>query len=146
MMIMRKSNASAVWEKDLVHGRGTMKLGSGAFEGQYSYASRFEQGKGTNPEELIGAAHAGCFSMALAHILAQAGYEPKHLETSAEVTLDKVNEGFGITHIRLTTKVEAPRIDEKTLLKYAEDAKSNCPVSKALKNNVDIELQAELVS
>ncbi len=143
---MRRSSASAVWEEDLVHGRGIMKLGSGAFEGRYSYASRFEQGKGTNPEELIGAAHAGCFSMALAHALAQAGYEPERLETSAEVTLDKVNEGFGITHIRLTTKVEAPRIDEKTLLKYAEDAKNNCPVSQALKNNVDIELQAELVS
>ena len=142
---MRRNSASAVWEKDLVHGRGVMKLGSGAFEGQYSYATRFGEGKGTNPEELIGAAHAGCFSMALAHTLAQAGYEPKRLETSAEVTLDKVNEHFGITHIRLITKVEAPRVDEKTFLKYAEDAKNNCPVSQALKNNVDIELQAELV-
>ena len=142
---MRRNSASAVWEKDLVHGTGIMKLGSGAFEGPYSYASRFEQGKGTNPEELIGAAHAGCFSMALAHALAQAGYEPKRLETSAEVTLDKVNEHFGITHIRLITKVEAPRVDEKTFLKYAEDAKYNCPVSQALKNNVVIELQAELV-
>jgi osmotically inducible protein OsmC len=145
-MIMRRSSASAVWEKDLVHGRGIMKLGSGAFEGQYSYASRFEQGKGTNPEELIGAAHAGCFSMALAHALAQAGYEPERLETSAEVTLDKVNGGFGITHIRLATRVKAPRIDRNTLLKHAEDAKNNCPISQALKNNVDIEVQAELVS
>ena len=83
--------------------------------------------------------------MALAHALTQAGYEPKSLETSAEVTLDKVNESFRITHIRLATKAEVPRIDEKTFLKYAEDAKNNCPVSQALKN-VDIELKAELVS
>lgn len=142
---MRISNASAVWEKDLVHGRGLMKLGSGAFEGQYSYASRFEEGKGTNPEELIGAAHAGCFSMALADTLTQAGYEPKRIETSAKVTLDKVNESDRITHIHLTTKVEAPGIKEKEFLEYAEDAKKNCPVSQALKG-VDIKLQVELVS
>jgi len=142
---MHISNASAVWEKDLIHGKGIMKLGSGAFQGAYSYASRFEEGEGTNPEELIGAAHAGCFSMALAHDLAQAGYAPKRIETSAKVTLDKVNGGFNITHIDLITKAEVPGLQEKEFLKYAEDTKENCPVSQALKN-VDIKLQAELVA
>ncbi|WP_455364654.1 OsmC family protein [[Eubacterium] cellulosolvens] len=137
---MRISNASAVWENDLIHGKGLMKLGSGAFQGAYSYASRFEEGEGTNPEELIGAAHAGCFSMALAHGLAQAGYAPKRIETSAKVTLDKV-----ITHIDLITKAEVPGIQEKEFSKHAEDAKVNCPVSQALRN-VDIKLQSELVA
>ena len=138
-------SASAVWEKDLIHGKGFMKLGSGAFEGRYSFASRFEEGKGTNPEELIGAAHAGCFSMALSHNLSQAGYEPIRIETSAKVTLDKVESGFRITHIDLNTKAEVPMISEKDFIKYAEDSKENCPVSQALKN-VDIKLQAELVT
>ena len=90
-------SASAEWKGNLIQGQGTMKLGSGAFEGPYSFASRFESGKGTNPEELIGAAHAGCFSMALSAGLGKAGFTPTSIRTSAKVHLEKVGEGFGIT-------------------------------------------------
>src|SRR5881396_2833425 len=103
---------SAVWEGTLKEGKGTMKLGSGAFEGPYSFASRFESGTGTNPEELLGAAHAGCFSMALSGRLSKNGFNPKRIQTTAKVTLDKVGEGFGITKIALETNAEVPGIDE----------------------------------
>jgi osmotically inducible protein OsmC len=142
-MITRKS--SAQWQGPLNKGKGTMKLASGAFEGAYSFASRFEQGEGTNPEELIGAAHAGCFSMALAHGLAQAGYFPKNIETTASVALDKVGEGFRITGITLNTTAEVPEISEETFLEQAETAKNNCPVSVALAGT-EISLQAKLTS
>jgi len=142
---MPTRKASAVWEGNLPRGKGTMKVGSGAFEGLYSFASRFEGAQGTNPEELIGAAHAGCFSMALAHGLTLAGHTPKRVQTSAKVQLDKVGEGFKITSILLSTEVEAPGIDEKTFLRLAEDAKENCPVSQALAGT-EIKLEAKLVS
>ena len=121
-----------------------MKLGSGTFEGPYSFASRFEEGKGTNPEELIGAAHAGCFSMALSHELFQAGYSPKRISTTAEVHLDKAGEGFKITAIGLTTEAEIPRIEENEFLKHAETAKKNCPVSQVL-SGTEIKLEAKLL-
>lgn len=129
-MIVR--NASGVWEGNLTEGKGVVKLGSGAFQGPYSFTSRFENGKGTNPEELLGAAHAGCFSMALAHGLAEAGFKPKRISTNAKVTLSKVGEGFEITEIELDTEAEVPGIDNGTFQKYAEDTKINCPVSKAI--------------
>ncbi len=136
-------NASAVWKGGLKDGKGTVKLGSGAFEGQYSFATRFEQGKGTNPEELIGAAHAGCFSMALSAGLGKAGFTPESIQTTAKVTLDKQGEGFAITRIDLVTEAKIPNIDQNTFRKHAEEAKANCPVSKALagtKINLDAKL------
>jgi osmotically inducible protein OsmC len=141
--IMPIREASAVWEGDLKRGRGEMKLGSGAFKGAYSFASRFEQGEGTNPEELIGAAHAGCFSMALASGLARAGYTPEKIGTTARVTLEKTEEGFRIKEIQLETKAEVPHIEEDDFQKLAEDAKVNCPVSQALTGTA-IKLKARL--
>ena len=137
---MAKRTASAVWEGTLREGKGTVKLGSGAFEGQYSFASRFEEGKGTNPEELIGAAHAGCFSMALAAGLTKAGHNPTRISTNAQVSLEKVGEGFKITKIVLKTEGQVPGIDEKTFRTAAEQTKTGCPVSGAL-SAVPIELQ-----
>ena len=121
-----------------------MKLGSGAFEGSYSFRSRFENAPGTNPEELIGAAHAGCFSMALSMILDQAGYKVEQIRTIARVHVDKVGEGFKITIIELETQGKVPGIDERTFGEKAEAAKKGCPVSMAL-TGVDIRLQAKLV-
>src|ERR671923_2503504 len=133
--------ASAKWSGDLQEGQGTMALGSGAFEGQYSFRSRFEEGTGTNPEELIGAAHAGCFSMALGFMLEQAGYTPERVHTVAKVHIDRVGEGFKITSIELETDAKIPGIDEKTFLEKAEAAKKGCPVSQALAGT-EITLQA----
>lgn len=136
--------AEAEWRGDLKAGQGTMKLGSGAFEGTYSFASRFEEGRGTNPEELIGAAHAGCFSMALSAGLAAAGYPPDRVHTTARVQLLKVGAGFAITRIDLKTEAKVPGIDEATFREKAEEAKKGCPVSKAL-TGVEIGLDAQLV-
>ena len=141
---MAKRKASAVWEGTLREGKGRVKLGSGAFEGQYSFASRFEEGTGTNPEELIGAAHAGCFSMALAAGLTRAGFNPARISTNASVSLEKVGEGFKITNIQLDAEGEVPGIDESTFLAQAETAKKNCPVSQALAG-VQINLNAKLI-
>ena len=141
---MAKRTASAVWEGTIKEGKGKIKLGSGAFEGQYSFASRFEEGTGTNPEELIGAAHAGCFSMALAAGLTRAGFNPTQISTTAKVSLEKVGEGFKITTIELTTEGQVPGIDEKTFLEQAETAKKNCPVSQALAGT-EIKLNAKLI-
>ena len=141
---MAKRTASAVWEGNLREGNGKVKLGSGAWEGQYSFASRFEEGTGTNPEELIGAAHAGCFSMALAAGLTRAGYNPTRISTNANVSLEKVGEGFKITTIHLTTEGEVPGIDEATFREQAETAKKNCPVSQALAGT-EIKLDATLL-
>ena len=109
-----------------------MRLGSGAFQGSYSFPSRFENGSGTNPEELIGAAHAGCFSMALAAGLSKAGFKPARIHTTAKVHLDKAGEGFAITRIALETEAEVPGLDEAAFQAEADAAKKNCPVSKAL--------------
>lgn len=140
----RKSNAR--WEGNLKNGQGTMRLGSGAFEGAFSFASRFEDGKGTNPEELIAAAHAGCFSMALSHGLAEAGLNPTSVETSATVRLEKAEGGFRISSIQLDTVGKVPGIDDATFQKHADDAKENCPVSKLVKQGATVTLKARLAS
>lgn len=136
--------SEAEWKGNLLEGKGTMKLGSGAYEGPYSFVSRFEQGPGTNPEELIGAAHAGCFSMALSAGLSRAGFTPTRIHTSAKVHLGKVADGFAITRIELTTEAQIPGIDDATFQQHAEGAKKNCPVSKALAGT-EITLSAKLV-
>jgi osmotically inducible protein OsmC len=137
-------HAKAVWEGNLQAGKGRMSLGSGAFEGQYSFSSRFEEGVGTNPEELIGAAHAGCFSMALAATLGNSGFEPKSVKTTAKVHLVKKESGFVIPSIDLETEAEVPGMDHAKFQELAETAKKNCPVSKALAG-VEIKLAAKLV-
>jgi osmotically inducible protein OsmC len=137
--------AKAVWEGTLQEGRGTMALGSGAYEGQYSFSSRFEEGKGTNPEELIGAAHAGCFSMAFAAALGRNGFTPQRVATSARVHLTKGDEGFSISTIELDTEAQVPGIDEAKFQELADGAKKGCPVSKALAGAA-IKLNARLVS
>src|SRR5881409_694994 len=128
---MAKRTASAVWEGTLREGKGRVKLGSGAFEGQYSFASRFEEGTGTNPEELLAAAHAGCFSMALAASLGRAGHDPTTVETTAKVHLERTDEGFRIKRIDLTTKASVPGIDDAKFQEIADTAKRTCPVSVA---------------
>jgi len=138
-------NGYAVWEGDLPTGKGQMKLESGAFEGNYSFSSRFENGIGTNPEELIAAAHAGCFSMAFANILDQAGFTPKHIQTNAKVNLAKVGDGYQITTIDLNTQAEVANIEESKFLELAENAKKNCPVSK-LVTGAEVHVHASLVS
>lgn len=140
---MPKRKAEAVWNGDLKNGNGTMKLGSGSFEGMYSFDSRFEEGVGTNPEELIGAAHAGCFSMALSGGLAASGFSPESVETHAEVNLKKQEEGFSIDSITLDCTAKIPKISEEEFQKHAEDAKNGCPVSNAL-TGVKINLNAKL--
>ena len=140
---MPKRTAEAQWEGSLQDGKGTMRFGSGAFEGQYSFASRFEEGSGTNPEELIGAAHAGCFSMALSAGLGRAGFTPERVSTTATVNLEKGDAGFRISRIDLTTEASVPGIDEATFQEQAQTAKANCPVSQALAGT-EITLQAKL--
>src|SRR5512143_2605507 len=129
---MPTRNGSAAWEGTLREGKGTVKLGSGAYEGPYSFPSRFEEGNGTNPEELIAAAHAGCFSMALSAGLGKGGFTPTRINNTAPVNLEKVGEGFAITRIELNTQAQIPGIDAATFAKYADDAKKGCPVSKVL--------------
>jgi osmotically inducible protein OsmC len=141
-MPVRTSNAR--WNGSLTEGNGTMAFGSGAFEGQYSFSSRFEEGTGTNPEELIGAAHAGCFSMAFSGGLVRAGFTPDYIETTAKVSVEKDEGGFTITTIELSTRGSVPGIDEATFQKEADAAKAGCPVSRALAG-VEISLDARLV-
>jgi osmotically inducible protein OsmC len=137
-------NAKAVWEGKLADGKGTVELGSGLFKGEYSVPSRFESGSGTNPEELIGAAHAGCFSMAFSAGLSKAGFSPKRIATDAKVHIDKVGDGFKITKIELMMEAEIPEIDDAAFKKHAEEAKTGCPVSQALAGT-DISLSAKLL-
>jgi lipoyl-dependent peroxiredoxin len=141
---MPTSKASATWEGKLRDGKGHFKAGSGVFEGDYSAATRFEGAKGTNPEELIAAAHASCLSMALSLALEKAGTPPTRITTNAQCTIDKVGEGFKITTMRLEVRGEVPGIDAAKFREVAETAKNGCPVSGALRNNVDIELDAQL--
>jgi lipoyl-dependent peroxiredoxin len=136
--------AEAIWEGGLKDGKGTIKLGSGAFEGKYSFSTRFEEAPGTNPEELIGAAHAGCFSMALSAALGRAGFAPKRIQTWATVSLEKVGESFKITKIQLRTEAQIPQIDAAKFKEIADGAKKGCPVSQAL-TGTTIELDAKLV-
>lgn len=142
-MPVRSSNAA--WEGGLKGGKGTVALGSGAFQGAYSFGSRFEDGTGTNPEELIAAAHAGCFSMALSAGLERAGHSPEKVATTARVHLDKQDAGFAITGIDLDTEAEVPGLSNEEFQKHARQAKEGCPVSKALAA-VDIRLEARLLS
>jgi osmotically inducible protein OsmC len=140
---MPDRSSTAVWEGDVQTGNGTMKIGTGAWEGPYSFKSRFEDGKGTNPEELIAAAHAGCFSMALSGALTRAGHPPKKIETTAKVALEKTDAGFRIPRIALETQASVPGIDEAKFQEVAEQAKQNCPVSKVLAG-AEISLKAKL--
>jgi osmotically inducible protein OsmC len=142
---MPTRTAEAEWQGDLKSGSGRMKTGSGAFEGPFSFRTRFEDEPGTNPEELIGAAHAGCFSMAFSHGLAQAGYTPTRVHTTAKVHFGQVDGGFAITKVELTCEAVVPGISEGDFRDQAEIAKLNCPVSKALLPNVAVSLDAKLV-
>jgi len=136
---MTTRTSSAEWKGTLKDGAGTMKVGSGAYDGPYTYASRFESGKGTNPEELIGAAHAGCFSMALSSALTKAGFTPTSIRTTATVHL---NEGT-INLIELNTEAVVPGLSDQVFQEKAADAKQNCPVSKVLAAT-EIKLTAKL--
>ena len=140
---MPKRTAEAEWSGDLPSGSGTMSFGSGAYTGNYSFQSRFEEGEGTNPEELIAAAHAGCFSMALANVLSQAGHVPDYVRTTAQVSLDKGDNGFSITRSDLSTEVSVEGPTEQGFQEYAEEAKRNCPVSRAL-GAIEVGLDAKL--
>ena len=141
---MPTRTAEAVWNGSLLEGKGTMSVGSKAFSGAYDWRGRSGDGAGTNPEELLGAAHAGCFSMALSHQLAQAGKPPKRVHTTAKVSFEKQGEGFAITKIELRTEAQVPGIDNAAFQKFAQGAKENCPVSKALKAT-PITLDAKLL-
>ncbi len=137
-------SATAEWKGSLVEGTGTVSTESGAVRNAaYSFPSRFEEGTGTNPEELIAAAHAGCFSMALSHGLAQAGHTPTRVRTEARVHLEKGDGGFSITRIELVCEAEVPGIDDAAFQEQAEGAKKGCPISRAL-GAVPIELKATL--
>ncbi|MGE5681480.1 MAG: OsmC family protein [Bacillota bacterium] len=130
-MPVRKANAE--WKGTLKDGTGTLKSQTGAIDGRYSFTSRFEEGTGTNPEELIAAAHSGCFSMALSGSLGKAGFNPVTVKTEDKVYLEKVGEGFKITKIEVSTEAEVPGIDNDTFQKLVEETKKNCPVSQALR-------------
>ena len=141
---MPTRTANARWNGSLQEGEGTMRMASGAYEGPYSFQSRFEEGDGTNPEELIAAAHAGCFSMALSGELGKAGHEPESVETEARVHLEKVETGFAIKRIELRTRASVPGIDDDEFQKHANAAKDGCPISQALGAVESIEVTAEL--
>lgn len=142
---MTTRKAKATWTGNLTNGEGKMETDSGICYGEYSAKSRFENGSGTNPEELIGSAHAGCFSMALSKLLADNGYDPEFIQTTANVNLEKKGDGFEITSIDLHNQSSVEKLDEKEFLQYADKAKVNCPVSKALAGT-DINLKAELIT
>lgn len=139
-MITRKADAR--WTGELKTGAGHIRLGSGAFEGKYSFGTRFEAEPGTNPEELLGAAHAACFTMALNNMLFQAGHAPKTVGTNVEVRLEKVDDKMTVTGITLTTVGEVPGISGETFQEFAENARKNCIISRAL--SVPITLKAAL--
>ena len=136
--------ASAQWQGNLTEGSGIVRTGQGGLVGNYSFKSRFEEGDGTNPEELIAAAHAGCFSMALSKALADAGHAPTSVDTSAKVHLDKTDAGMTVTRIDLETVGAVPGIDESEFTKLAEGAKENCPISRLLAPGAQISLSARL--
>jgi lipoyl-dependent peroxiredoxin len=142
---MPTRTADASWEGSFTEGNGTMRMASGAYEGPYSFTSRFAEGEGTNPEELIAAAHAGCFSMALAAELGKAGHDPESVESEAVVHIEKEGEGFAIKRIELRTRARVPGISDEQFQEVAEGAKKGCPVSQALAAVESIELDAQLV-
>jgi lipoyl-dependent peroxiredoxin len=143
---MPTRTANARWDGSLQEGAGTMRMASGSYEGPYSFQSRFEEGDGTNPEELIAAAHAGCFSMALSGELGRSGHEVESVETEARVHLEKVEGGFAIKRIELRTRASVPGIDDDDFQKHAQAAKEGCPVSQALAAVESIEVDAQLVN
>jgi len=136
--------ADAEWHGDLAHGSGHMRFGSGAFDGPYDFRSRMGEGKGTNPEELLGAAHAGCFSMALALQLSNAGFTVKSIDTTAKVHFEERDVGWSIHRIDLDTEASISNVTAAAFEEYAQNAKKNCPVSRAL-SGVDIHLRAKLL-
>ncbi|CUS48056.1 MAG: OsmC subfamily peroxiredoxin [Idiomarinaceae bacterium HL-53] len=139
-----KRKASAHWEGGLKDGKGTVSTQSGVLDkNQYSFGTRFEDGKGTNPEELIGAAHAGCFSMALSMVLGEAGITAKSIDTDAEVSLEQVDGGFSVTHIHLKLKANIPGADADKFKQAAETAKNNCPISKLFNAKITLESSLE---
>ena len=142
---MASRNGSAEWRGDLKGGSGTVKVGDGVFEGNYSFTSRFEDGEGTNPEELVAAAHAGCFAMALSLIIGEDGHTPESLRAQARVQLRNVDGTPTIARIDLELEGSVPGIDEEAFRSYAEKAKAGCVVSRALAGVPEIELQAKLV-
>ena len=139
---MPTRTSEATWEGKIREGSGSVELGSGAFSGSYSFASRFEDAEGTNPDELVAAAHAGCFSLAFSGSLTKAGYDPERIHTKAHVHLDA--DSLTIDRIRLEVEAEVPGIEEDEFLELATDAKENCPVSKALAGP-EIEMDATLL-
>ena len=142
---MSTRNGSAEWHGDLQSGSGTITVGDGVFEGPYSFESRFGEGDGTNPEQLIAAAHAGCFAMALSNILADAGHVPRSVRSRARVQLRNVAGAPTLTRIDLETAGDVPGVDQEQFESYAADAKANCPVSRALAAIPEIALSATLV-
>ena len=141
---MPTRKAEARWDGSLEEGNGTMRMATGSYEGPYSFQSRFEEGDGTNPEELIAAAHAGCFSMQLSGLLGEAGYEPESVETNATVHIEEADPGFKITLIELDSRARVPGIDEDEFQHQVEAAKETCPVSQALAAT-EITASAELL-
>jgi osmotically inducible protein OsmC len=142
---MPTRTASAQWSGDLRSGNGTMSVGSGAFQGSYSFGTRFEESPGTNPEELIAAAEAGCYSMALSAGLSRSGHTPTQINTTAKVTIEQSGGGFAITKIELDCEAQVPGIDDAAFQEAAEATKTGCPVSKALAAVENITLNARLV-
>jgi lipoyl-dependent peroxiredoxin len=142
---MTTRTSAATWNGDLKGGSGEVEVGDGVFTGSYTFASRFEEGEGTNPEELAGAAHAACYSMFLANVLAQAGSEPETITTQAAVHLDRVDGAPAITHVELTTRGRVPGLDAETFAEHAETAKTGCPISK-LFAGASITVDAQLES
>jgi osmotically inducible protein OsmC len=142
---MPTRKAHARWEGSLKEGKGTVDFGNGTFKGAYSFVSRFEDGTGTNPEELLGAAHAGCFAMALSLVLGQAGFEPEYVDATAHVTVAPREGGFKITKSHLDCEASVPGIDQATFMQHAQAAKAGCPVSQALAGT-EITLEARLAA
>jgi osmotically inducible protein OsmC len=142
---MTARNGSAEWRGNLESGSGTVTVGNGVFEGAYSYASRFAEGEGTNPEQLIAAAHAACFTMALSNILSTAGHVPESVRTNARVQLRNIDGAPTLTRIDLETEGHVPGVDEQQFQGYADQAKATCPVSRALAGIPEIVLTAKLV-
>ncbi len=141
-MPIRKANAE--WKGNLAKGTGEVTSESGAVKGSYTSGSRFENGEGTNPDELLGAALASCFSMALSHGLAQAGHEPRSVRTEASVHLDKGEDGFAVSRIDLECEADVPGADDETFQKHVREAKEGCPISQALAS-IEIRAEARLV-
>lgn len=142
---MTVRNATATWSGTLKEGNGLMKSGSGHFEGAFTFASRFEEGKGTNPEEMIGAAHAGCYSMFLSALLSGEGFNPTKIETTATVHLGRDESGPLITKIELVTEAAVPGLEEAKFMELAEKAKAGCPISRALAAVPEVTLKATLL-